>query len=98
MAGQDTKDSNIDFAQHRKEAARHRDPSMYHVVRRSLRRLHPSPIVWNCVAALIAAGVGWMAIERTVHRPDHGGRAPGAIAPTSLPIPAGLASATYDAN
>jgi hypothetical protein len=98
MAGHNTKDSPIDFAHHRQEAAHLRELSMNCAITRSLRRLRPSPVVWNCVAALVAAGIGWMVIERPVHRPDHGGPGHGAVAPMSLPVPADLANATYDAN
>ena len=95
MAERTTKDSGIDDAFHREEATGLRNLSMNQAIARSLHRLRPSPIAWSAVAALIAAGIGWMAIER-----GPGVAKPAAIgfAPTSLPIPAGLTNATYDAN
>ena len=99
MAARNTKDSNIDYAFHRHEATRLRDLSMNHVITRGLYRLRPSPIAWSAVAALIAAGIGWMAIERApVDRPGPASPAAMGFAPASLPIPAGLANTSYDAN
>jgi hypothetical protein len=99
MAERYTRDSGIDFAFHRREATRLRDLSMNEVIRRGLRRLRPSPIAWSAVAALIAAAIGWMAVERApAERPGPETPAAAGFAPASLPIPAGLTNSSYDAN
>jgi hypothetical protein len=99
MAEENTKESGIDCAFHRREATRLRDLSIHQIIARSLHRLRPRPIAWSAVAALIAAGIGWMAIERA----QVGGRGVGrpastGFAPASLPIPADLGNANYDSN
>ena len=100
MAGRKTGHTSVDYAFHRQQATRLRDLYIHHVFTRGLRRLsRPRPVAWSGAAALIAAIIGWMAYERT---PFHGlgfdRPVERAFAPASLPIPAGLANATYDAN